>query len=145
MMSNAMTQHALCHVLWHNSIHCHSILFWNKIQYVAACYSSINSMSQRQALCHDMVCHINRYHIITQYATTISMSLQHELSHIKNNHKSLFKAEFVYLCFLIFWYRVCKLLNIYLGYLIRRLNIIMQLLYSPFFSFTYGGCQIDMT
>ena len=45
MMSHAMTQHALCHVLWHNSIHCHSILFWNKMQYVAACYSSINSMS----------------------------------------------------------------------------------------------------
>jgi hypothetical protein len=44
-MSHAMTQHALCHVLWHNSIQCHSILFWNKMQYVAACYSSINSMS----------------------------------------------------------------------------------------------------
>ena len=88
MMSHAMKQHALCHVLWHNSIQCHSIIFWNKIQYVAACYVSVNSMSQRQALCHDMVCHINRHHIITWYATimpvittyvatTISMSLQH--------------------------------------------------------------------
>ena len=82
MMSHAMTQHALCHVLWHNSIQCHSIIFWNKMQYVVACYASVNSMSwhsmsKRQALCHDMVCHINRYHIIPQYATTISMLLQH--------------------------------------------------------------------
>ena len=77
------------------------------MQYVVACYTSANSMSwhsmsKRQALCHDMVCHINRYHIITQYATTISiyvittyvtmtssMSLQHEISRIKNNHYNI--------------------------------------------------------
>jgi hypothetical protein len=68
-------------------------------------------MSQRQALCHDMVCHINRYHIITQYATTISMSLQHELSHIKNNHYNIINhflhSKFLLLQHTMIWYIAC--------------------------------------
>ena len=77
-MSHAMKQQALCHVLWynrHNNIQFHNMIFCNKMQYVVTCYASVNSMPwQRKALFHDMVCHINRHHILTRYETTSSMS-----------------------------------------------------------------------